>query len=434
MNSIPKRNGNETVPDILLEGLLLDVSILDALLKRHRCSHGRTIYFRRMSMALNRLLRRDRDSGGTYRKLIVVTDMVSRLDALQNNILDYNHEQKNKTTSRKRKHNEAEEKWDLRSLKTKTGTNAPPTLTQLVLKDFQELIWFWTNQIPEILSRIEHASKSLFIEVGRGFFLPFCTVALGALARIRSMLMEIGIRGLTKIRALSDETLQLLPQNDASSLRTIVDDMEYEQCTNLFLENDNDECERKRNFLLQSISTATQKVMVDREAVLRSLGLTEATKRRSSKPAAGRSTHNDSGIEADGVERKVTNDQNASAMESSTTEDFYTLSSSVPDLTTATEMDDGESVDNDYLPSASHDSLDRNMTLVNKFQKQKASEKQSKKKAKKSKKIGDDSKAEAQDEESERTSKKRKSKKKESSKPKKKKKKEKTDFFDSIFD
>lgn len=434
MNSFAKSKGNEAVPEILLEGLLLDVSILDSLLKRHRCSHGRTIHFRRMSMALNRLIRRERDGSGAHRKLVVVADMVSRLDKLQNSISEYNQEQKNKSSSKKRPHNEAEEKWDLQSLKKTIAANIPPSPTQLKIKDFEELTRFWTGHIPEILSRIQHASKSLFIEVGRGFFLPFCTVALGALARIRSLLMEIGIKGLARIRALSEEALQLLPQQDASSLQKLIGETDFEQCTNLFLENDNAENERKRNILLKICSTATQDVTVDREAILRSLGLTEATKGKPSKRAAGRPKHNDSDIEADGNEQKKNNDQNASAIEASSEDDFYTLSSSAPNGANHAEMDDGESVNNDDLPSASHDSLDRNMALVNQFQKQKVAEKQSKKKAKKSKKSGDVRKTEAKDEESERKSKKRKQKKKEASKPKKKKKKEKADFFDSIFD
>ena len=38
--------------DYVVEGLTLDVTVLEALLKRNRNNHGRAIYYRRMSMVL----------------------------------------------------------------------------------------------------------------------------------------------------------------------------------------------------------------------------------------------------------------------------------------------------------------------------------------------------------------------------------------------
>ena len=76
------------IPDAFLEGLALEVSILDALLQRHRCSHGRTIYFKRMQMALKPLLRHELESTTTIggkttttnlTKYLVLVDAVHRL-------------------------------------------------------------------------------------------------------------------------------------------------------------------------------------------------------------------------------------------------------------------------------------------------------------------------------------------------------------------
>ena len=65
---------------------------------------------------------------------------------------------------------------------------------------------------PEILSRIRHASAPLFLELSRGFFLPFCTVALAALARVRSVVRRLGRMGLARLQKMAmDEYLQFLP-------------------------------------------------------------------------------------------------------------------------------------------------------------------------------------------------------------------------------
>ena len=436
MSSNTKSSTSDAIPEILLEGLALDVSILDALLKRHRCSHGRTIYFRRMSMTLNRLLRGEIDSGGTMRKKMVATDMVYRLNNLQKNIFAYNQEQKPKSTSRKRRHNEGEEKWDLQSLHKTAASATSSAPKKVIVQDLKTLINFWTSNIPEILSRIQHASKSLFIEVSRGFFLPFCTVALSALARIRSLLMGIGVRGLTSIRALSDEALQVIPKSDECSLRAILIDTDYEHYTNLFLEDDDDESDQKKKILVHN-SSLTENLMFDRKAILRSLGLTKSTKRRSK---AGRTRkHNDSDIPTNGNEMDDKQSYSSLEIESQSVDGCYALSSSTSlglseanDAGNYAEMDDGANK-NASKPLKVRDSLDRNMELVNRFQKQKTTEKKSKKKDEKSKKIKHDSKLEAKPEESERKSKKRKPKKKESN-MNKKKKKGKNDFFDQLFD
>lgn len=429
MTSNTKRNTNDETPKVLLEGLALEVSILDGLLKRHRCSHGRTIYFRRMSMTLNRLLQREKSIHGKPKNMIAVTAMVYRLNALKENISDRKKDQNLK--GRKRRHNEDDEKWDLQSLKKASGTATALSPTKKIVDELKLLISFWTRNMPEILSRIQHASKALFIEVSRGFFLPFCTVALSALARIRSLVMEIGLRGLTGIQSLSDEVFQVFPENDAQTLRPILVNIDYEHFMNLFLENDDDEIERKRKILVKNTS-GTQDAMCDREAILRSLGLTES--KRSNSKAAGKLNHDDSDIPSNS-NQVIDNESNN--METSSADDYFALASSATDLGKAVddensvEMDDGMSVEKAKQPFVSQDSLDRNMALVNKFKKQKTDSR----KKEKTKKTRNDSKIESQTaDESERKSKKRKHKKKDVEKKKKKKKKDKVDFFDQIFD
>ena len=46
--------------------------------------------------------------------------------------------------------------------------------------------------LPECLSRLEYAAQALFAEMVRGFFLPFCTVAVAAISRVRTLLLRLG--------------------------------------------------------------------------------------------------------------------------------------------------------------------------------------------------------------------------------------------------
>mmetsp|Transcript_10783 Transcript_10783/g.22987 ORF Transcript_10783/g.22987 Transcript_10783/m.22987 type:complete len:523 (-) Transcript_10783:420-1988(-) len=297
-------NHGPIVPEAFLEGLALETFVLESLLKRHRCNHGRTIYFRRMDMVLNRLLLAGVVPRGK-RSMLVVTDAVHRLNDLQKDTIRYQNEERNrKSAGLKRRRRggqveEEEERWDIQSLllhekKSSEATGAGAGTARIAEK-LQALIRVWTRTIPELLSRIQHASKALFKEVSRGFFLPFCTVALGALARIRALLMEIGVKGLTKLQELEfglseTETETNQQQHREPKIKTMQTTTTtttsittsggvYEHCMNLFVENESDN-DVKRRAMLQSTAngSSTQKnTIVDRSAVLRSLGLMEST-------------------------------------------------------------------------------------------------------------------------------------------------------------
>ena len=49
-----------------------------------------------------------------------------------------------------------------------------------------------TQTLPEISSRIKHATSPLLHEISRGFFVPFCTVAISCLGRIHVLVMKFG--------------------------------------------------------------------------------------------------------------------------------------------------------------------------------------------------------------------------------------------------
>jgi hypothetical protein len=75
---------------------------------------------------------------------------------------------------------------------------------------------------PELLSRIDHAAKPLLIELARGFFLPYCTVATATLARLRVLIQRMGQQGVVELRQLGvdlSETLLTTFGEDASNDR-----------------------------------------------------------------------------------------------------------------------------------------------------------------------------------------------------------------------
>jgi hypothetical protein len=157
---------------LLFQALSLDSFVLESLLKRHRNSHGRTLYFRRMSMVVQAMRR--------WQPL--------RLEQEVNALTEQNKKKK-------------AEEWILRK----------DTQQQ---QDMDALLHKICHGFPEILSRSLHASAALFTEVNRGFFLPFCTVALGALARISTLLKKLGQLAISQLQVVvsANTTSISLPQ------------------------------------------------------------------------------------------------------------------------------------------------------------------------------------------------------------------------------
>jgi hypothetical protein len=142
------------------EALSLDIKVLEALLRRNRCSHGRTQYYKRISMAVRALQR--------------------RFPLLQQELLNLG------------------ERLNVQSKSRKQECRNPNAQFQIVQTLFDTFI-------PEITSRIQYAASALFGEIKRGFFLPLCTVAIGALARIRILVMRMARDQLSKLQSFVSE-------------------------------------------------------------------------------------------------------------------------------------------------------------------------------------------------------------------------------------
>jgi hypothetical protein len=140
----------------ITEALKLEVSIVEALLNRNRTSHGRTLYYKRMQMVMQ-----------CIRKCSLL-EFVARL------------EQRMKQSLKK------DREWTAGE-----GDDECDYLTATLSTTF-----------PQLISRIEHAAKAFFVELGRAFFLPYCTVAVAALARIRILVQRMGQESIVEMHKL----------------------------------------------------------------------------------------------------------------------------------------------------------------------------------------------------------------------------------------
>lgn len=152
----------------ITEALQLEVSIIEAMLGRNRASHGRTLYYKRMRMVLQCCRK------GT--------------------LLEFQARLKQYLERREKQSQE----W---------------TIGQ-VDKEEVYLRTTLSTTFPELISRIEHAGKALFVEIGRAFFLPFCTVAAAALARIRVLVQQLGQEGIMKMGILHEKLPLYVEQQD----------------------------------------------------------------------------------------------------------------------------------------------------------------------------------------------------------------------------
>ena len=218
------------IPDNTFQALSLDLSVLEGLLKRHRTNHGRTLYFRRISMALKAIQRHN------------LVDFCSQMESLERDVNQWSQQRK-----RKKRRNE-EEHWDL-TQRSNSGRDEVLESLKVEASKVQKLL---VHQFPEFLSRIQLASSALFMEINRGFFLPFCTVALSALARVRVLILQIGRLGLTQLKEL------LLQSSDSSSMGLIelLPNETYEKAISNFLvddtlsdENDEDDTQNQNQML-----------------------------------------------------------------------------------------------------------------------------------------------------------------------------------------
>ena len=162
---------------------------------------------------------------------------------------------------------------DIRYNNNKTTTLEDTKYTKLS-KELSDLVKVYTLGIQEIISRIYHASTPLFLEISRGFFVPFCTVALSSLARIRSMIIEIGKIGLTNIQQIQLE-LTVWDEREKSkktqpSPQPWLSTSDYEKYMNELIDHCNDDEEKKNTSRMNDDGI----ILLDQTEIMGTLGLT----------------------------------------------------------------------------------------------------------------------------------------------------------------
>lgn len=205
------------------DALSLDLSVLQALLQRNRTSHGRTLYFQRMSMAL-RAIQKHLSS--------------FPLDSLQHALQDYS---------------KSRQEWTLNN----------DSLNN-IQKLFQQRQYLLERGVPELFSRIEYAAEALWTEVARGFFLPLCVVALGCLARIRILLIQKARQMTVDLQSLQSH------YKDVDELKAIMLKQDFLEATH-------------EHFVVPPLNQqeGTTSAKFDVERTLQSLGMSRGKRRQS---------------------------------------------------------------------------------------------------------------------------------------------------------
>mmetsp|Transcript_812 Transcript_812/g.1039 ORF Transcript_812/g.1039 Transcript_812/m.1039 type:complete len:421 (-) Transcript_812:166-1428(-) len=185
------------------EAILLDTEILQLLIQRNRKQHFRSVYFRRLDMVLRSInkysiLRNDKekqtDAGGLSQTISSIKNEHDRIASMLERYKGI-HRRRGKSGASAGKIED--EHWSLEG-KIKSDEE------QEQLSRFSENILLLhitlTKRIPEIISRIVNAASALYTELARGYFAPLCTVALGCISRIRTLLLRLGRDGALQLQ------------------------------------------------------------------------------------------------------------------------------------------------------------------------------------------------------------------------------------------
>jgi hypothetical protein len=151
------------------QALALEVSILERILRNNRAAQGCTKYYQRLRMACRCLQR--------HRILDLLDDSQKLAQAITAAAT-------RKTTQKKRQ----EIFWEFTSAsKRSTESNETDAFAKALASIRQRV----AEGLPECLSRLDYASEALLLEMARGFFLPLCSIAIAAVARIRLLLQNL---------------------------------------------------------------------------------------------------------------------------------------------------------------------------------------------------------------------------------------------------
>jgi hypothetical protein len=162
---------SNTFSGLHFDALKLEIDLIQKVMTRNRCSHGKAKYFRLLAIACSSLRK---------------SNVLELFDEVTGLLQDIPAMCKSYKTKRKRQ----EIFWEFQPSEETSEMNEND-LHQLSQRIDQVANCF-SCQLPVCLSKFVYASKFFFLEISRGFFLPFCVVTIGAIARIRTLLEQLG--------------------------------------------------------------------------------------------------------------------------------------------------------------------------------------------------------------------------------------------------
>lgn len=209
--------------------LILDASILSLLLDRNRKQHFRTQYFRRLDMLIRSMKRCQLINIESEDSLQTIEDILLKVRN--------EHERVESLLARykgihKRRGKVEDCTWSLEG-NNSAAKKAKEDFRSPFLKNLSILYTSITKDLPEILSRINHAASALYVELSRGFFVPLCTTALACISRIRTLVMNLGRDILHQVRTsfsyLNSEFLPFVSESGEleSSIEVQVSEARY---------------------------------------------------------------------------------------------------------------------------------------------------------------------------------------------------------------
>ena len=410
------------------DALELDVSILEALLHRNRSSHQRTKYYQHMDMAVRCIRRRTNiltassssSSSSSSLSLLTPISLVDLFPETERIKEELNTCQDNFRTKRKRN----EIFWEIASGEKKKKDDheaSPPGLISLS-HQLQSLHWAVSQHLPEALSRLDDAAPAFFLELARGYFVPFCTVAVAAVARVRMLLLYLGHHVAGELVELQSRWNDTFPQLQSKDLFSNNQEL-VEQQTSLYAQS-----QERRPSSVKAVRRELTK-----QQSLKRIGITLRSSHPPKNCRAGRKDQSVEGTSDDEGHDKLTpKAELASSMDHEAASMDNTPTRADAGATIHNDMDIGENVDfsvdhaqwtarSESLPVdrdtvvaqpfATHE-LDTNLALVQKL-----------KKGKKKRATKDKETALMMDDDKEESGKKKT----------KRRKKTKGDFFDELF-
>jgi len=264
----------------LENALHLEITVLHTLIGRSRAQHRRALYFRRLEMFMkcyNRYslnhIHKITESSGYLRRYLMSISSGSKNSRLSKEEEDDDEEWT--ISSMKRKKSKSDHNNNIMDEEMKKWKNEkkPPALESLIpisnlngnnkkkemereslcslTRHVQWLYCICSKYLPECLSRLEYTCEAFYREIANGFFLPYCSVVVAALARIRVILMRFGreaVKECIDIVTFSSKLTTVMNHSDSSTkeillsnyLKDVLEDCNFSAWMNQFMEIDKD--------------------------------------------------------------------------------------------------------------------------------------------------------------------------------------------------